>query len=135
MSTRSPFPPPGFDELPVEEKLKYVQSLWDRIAEEPDKVLMADWQRGALRERREARQSIPDDGLDSGEVLGRIRRSLVEDQVTMLLQHALQLPPEARAALASLLLESLDETVDENAEAEWAVEIARRLQELDEGLV
>ena len=27
-----PLPPPGFDELSVEEKIDYLQSLWDRIA-------------------------------------------------------------------------------------------------------
>lgn len=52
-----------------------------------------------------------------------------------LLKKALALPPEARAALASNLLESLDETVDPSAEEEWDREIARRIQELDSGKV
>lgn len=50
---------------------------------------------------------------------------------TKLLEAALKLPPEARAAMAGSLLESLDETVDANAEAEWDREIARRLKDLD----
>lgn len=50
-----------------------------------------------------------------------------------LLDEALKLPPEARAALAGSLIESLDETVDEDAEAAWADEIRRRLEELDAG--
>jgi len=29
-------PPPGFDELPVDDKIDYVQLLWDRIAARPD---------------------------------------------------------------------------------------------------
>jgi len=37
-----------------------------------------------------------------------------------LLEEALKLSPEARAALAASLLESLDEEVDEGAEAAWA---------------
>jgi hypothetical protein len=37
--------------------------------------------------------------------------------------------------LAGSLLESLDETVDEGAEAEWQKEIALRMQELDSGKV
>jgi hypothetical protein len=41
-----------------------------------------------------------------------------------LLEKALKLPAEARAALAGSLIESLDETVDEDAEAAWAEEIA-----------
>jgi len=50
-----------------------------------------------------------------------------------LLEEALKLPAEARAALAGSLIESLDETVDEDVEAAWAEEIARRLRELDSG--
>jgi putative addiction module component (TIGR02574 family) len=56
-------------------------------------------------------------------------------EVTELLKKALALPPEARAALAGSLLESLDDTVDASAEDEWNEEIARRIQELDSGKV
>ena len=54
---------------------------------------------------------------------------------TDLLKEALKLPPEARAALAGYLLESLDQEVDEGAEAAWQVEIDRRLREIDAGKV
>ena len=50
-----------------------------------------------------------------------------------LLQEALKLPPEARAALAGSLLDSLDQEVDEDAEAAWHAEIEHRLKELDSG--
>jgi putative addiction module component (TIGR02574 family) len=56
-------------------------------------------------------------------------------QVSELLKKALALPPEARAALAGSLLESLDDSVDESAEEEWNTEIARRIAELDSGKV
>jgi putative addiction module component (TIGR02574 family) len=56
-------------------------------------------------------------------------------EISELLQKALGLPPEARAALADCLLESLDDTVDEGAEEEWNKEIARRIAELDSGKV
>jgi putative addiction module component (TIGR02574 family) len=56
-------------------------------------------------------------------------------EVAELLKKALALPPEARAALAGSLLESLDDTVDASAEEEWNEEIARRIQELDSGKV
>lgn len=52
-----------------------------------------------------------------------------------LLSEALSLPPEARAALAARLIDSLDEAVDPDAEALWAAEIGRRLKEIDEGHV
>ena len=54
---------------------------------------------------------------------------------TKLFEEALKLPPEVRAALAGSLIDSLDEVVDEDAEAVWATEIARRVQELDSGAV
>lgn len=50
-----------------------------------------------------------------------------------LLEEALKLPVEARAALAGSLIESLDETGDEDAEAAWAAEISERVRELDSG--
>ena len=52
-----------------------------------------------------------------------------------ILRDALDLPPEARAALAGSLLDSLDQTVDEDAESAWGSEIVARLKELDEGRV
>ena len=52
-----------------------------------------------------------------------------------LLLEAMRLPPEARAALAGQLLESLDEGVDEGAEGLWGAEIARRIEELEAGKV
>jgi putative addiction module component (TIGR02574 family) len=56
-------------------------------------------------------------------------------ELSDLLKKALALPPEARAALAGSLLESLDDTVDAGAEEEWNREIARRIGELDSGRV
>jgi putative addiction module component (TIGR02574 family) len=59
----------------------------------------------------------------------------MSEEISELLKRALALPPEARAALAGSLLESLDETVDPAAEEEWQREIARRIQGLDSGKV
>jgi putative addiction module component (TIGR02574 family) len=56
-------------------------------------------------------------------------------EVSDILKKALALPPEARAALAGSLLESLDETVDASVEEAWSQEIARRIAELDSGKV
>jgi putative addiction module component (TIGR02574 family) len=52
-----------------------------------------------------------------------------------LLSEALQLPIEARAALADSLLDSLDSEVEAGAEDAWRDEICRRLQEIDSGAV
>lgn len=53
---------------------------------------------------------------------------------TKLLEAALKLPPEARAAMAGSLLDSLDRSVDADAEGQWEQEIARRLRDLDTSL-
>lgn len=52
-----------------------------------------------------------------------------------LLEQALRLPPEARAAIAGSLLESLDQDVDEDAAERWDEEIAKRVRELRSGQV
>ena len=52
-----------------------------------------------------------------------------------LLKEALQLPADARAALAGSLLDSLDQEVDEDAETTWQLEINRRIEDLDSGKV
>ena len=57
----------------------------------------------------------------------------MKKDTSRIIEEALKLPLEARAALAGSLIESLDESVDENAEAAWADEIARRIQDLDSG--
>lgn len=50
-----------------------------------------------------------------------------------LLKKALALPAEERADLASTLIDSLDDTVDENVEAAWQEEIRRRIDDLGSG--
>lgn len=59
---------------------------------------------------------------------------MTEDEAN-LLEAALRLPPEARAALAGSLLDSLDEALDQDAEAAWEAEIAKRIKELDSSSV
>ncbi|MBP8116380.1 MAG: addiction module protein [Nitrospira sp.] len=48
-----------------------------------------------------------------------------------LLEAALKLPPEARAAMAGALLDSLDTIVDADAEQQWEQENVHRLKALD----
>jgi putative addiction module component (TIGR02574 family) len=59
----------------------------------------------------------------------------MKQNIAEILKEALKLPPEARAALAGTLLDSLDETVDRDAESTWEAEIVMRLKEIDEGKV
>jgi putative addiction module component (TIGR02574 family) len=56
-------------------------------------------------------------------------------EIEELLKKAMALPPAARADLASSLIDSLDETVDDDVEAAWQQEIAHRVEELESGKV
>jgi putative addiction module component (TIGR02574 family) len=51
------------------------------------------------------------------------------------LAEALKLDADARAELASELIASLDGPVDPDAETAWAVEITRRVAEIEAGTV
>jgi len=59
----------------------------------------------------------------------------MKQNIADILKEALKLPPEARAALAGTLLDSLDDAVDRDAESAWEAEILLRLKEIDEGKV
>lgn len=50
-------PPPGFDELSPDEKLAYIQALWDRFSEHPEDVPVPDWHRQVIAERLAAYRS------------------------------------------------------------------------------
>src|SRR5262249_61805931 len=69
------------------------------------------------------------------DLLAGRRILFMSPDVSELLKKALALPPEARAALAGALLESLDDAVDPSVEEAWKQEIARRMEELDSGKV
>jgi len=49
------------------------------------------------------------------------------------MQKALSLSEEERGDLACSLIDSLDATVDDDAESAWEQEIARRIADLDSG--
>jgi putative addiction module component (TIGR02574 family) len=70
-------PPSGFDELPVEDQINYVQSLWDRIAATADQVPLHEWQRQLLEERLAAhRAADAGEARPWGEVLDRLEGRL-----------------------------------------------------------
>ena len=50
-----------------------------------------------------------------------------------LLEEALQLPAATRAELATKLIESLDDEVDDDAKELWQAEIERRVKEIEAG--
>ena len=54
MASSVQLPPPGFDDLSVDEQLGYLEALWDRIAAHPDRVPVPDWHRRTIKERLQA---------------------------------------------------------------------------------
>lgn len=78
MATTLPLPPPGFDELSSQEKLDYVQSLWDRIFAKPEDVPVPDWHLQLLDERLAEYEADPEAGSSWEEVREDISRKLRE---------------------------------------------------------
>lgn len=76
MAQPVPIPPPGFDDLPVDEKLDYVQALWERIAAKPEGVPVPDWHRGVLDERLAAHRANPGAGRSWEEIREELLRKL-----------------------------------------------------------
>jgi len=76
MTNRLPLPPPGFDELPIEEQIDYVQSLWDRIAAKPDEAPVPEWHRQVLGKRLAADEANSEAARPWEEVLDEIRSKL-----------------------------------------------------------
>ncbi|PYR00808.1 MAG: addiction module protein [Acidobacteria bacterium] len=71
-----PLPPPGFDDLPVDEQIDYVQSLWDHIAASVDQVPLHEWQQAILEERLAAHRRAPQESRPWEEVIERLQGRL-----------------------------------------------------------
>lgn len=69
-------PPPGFDELTVDEQIDYVQELWDRIAARPEDVPVPDWHKKLIDERLREHLDDPSDVRSWSEVRERIEKKL-----------------------------------------------------------
>jgi putative addiction module component (TIGR02574 family) len=76
MSKPIPSPPSGFDELSVDERIDFVQSLWDRIAATPEQVPVPDWHRRIIRERLKAYRTNPTDDRPWADVRTEIEAKL-----------------------------------------------------------
>ena len=68
MTTPVPFPPPGFDDLAVDEKIDYLELLWSRIATTPETLAVPEWHREVISKRLCDLESDPSAG-DSWEVV------------------------------------------------------------------
>jgi putative addiction module component (TIGR02574 family) len=71
-----PLPPPGFDDLPVEDQVDYVQSLWDHIAASLNQVPLYEWQQRILEERLAAHRRAPGEAQAWEGVVERLQARL-----------------------------------------------------------
>jgi hypothetical protein len=70
-------PPPGFDDLPVEQQLDYIEALWERILASPHGVPTPDWHMEII-EQRLANPSAPADSKSWEELRDDVRAKLRE---------------------------------------------------------
>ena len=69
-------PPAGFEDLPVEDQVDYVQALWNKIAERPERLPITDDTRGMLEQRLAAHRAAPNEARPWDEVREEIRAAL-----------------------------------------------------------
>jgi putative addiction module component (TIGR02574 family) len=71
--------PPGFDEAPKEQRIAFVQELWDRIAQDPERVPVPVEHQRILEERLKEYRANPKPGRQWSEVrdqlLTKLRRA------------------------------------------------------------
>jgi putative addiction module component (TIGR02574 family) len=63
----------AFDEMSVREQIRYVQKLWDRIAEHSDDIELTDEHRAELDTRLDRLDESPEDGTSWEKVRDRLR--------------------------------------------------------------
>lgn len=76
MANALPVPPPGFDDLPVEDKVEYVEALWDRIAATPENVPVPEWHQQLVSDRLAEYRNDPKAGRPWREVRDDLLRDL-----------------------------------------------------------
>lgn len=60
--------------MPVPERVRLVEAIWDSISAAPDALPLTDWQKAELDRRLAEYEKDPEGGATLEEVFGRIRR-------------------------------------------------------------
>ncbi|MGH7813262.1 MAG: addiction module protein [Bryobacteraceae bacterium] len=72
----APLPePPGFAELSKVERIKYLQELWDRIAESPGELPPLESHLQLAEERLIQHRRVPAGSRPANDVIGRLAKS------------------------------------------------------------
>jgi putative addiction module component (TIGR02574 family) len=61
--------------LPVEDRVRLVEAIWDSISAVPEALPLTDWQKEELDRRLAEVEADPDGGSTLEEVFARIRRA------------------------------------------------------------
>jgi putative addiction module component (TIGR02574 family) len=78
MSQPLTVPPPGFDDLPVDEQIDFVQALWTRIAQAQRSVPSPDWHREIVRQRSADYHTKPESARSWSDVRRDIETKLMQ---------------------------------------------------------
>jgi putative addiction module component (TIGR02574 family) len=66
--------PPGFNELPKAEQVRYLQALWDQISSNPDEVPIPESHLQLAEERLHRYREDPSTAKPAFEVIDRLTR-------------------------------------------------------------
>jgi putative addiction module component (TIGR02574 family) len=61
--------------LPVAERIRLIEAIWDSIAAAPDVLPLTEWQKQELDRRLAEFEANPEEGSTLEEVFARIRRA------------------------------------------------------------
>jgi len=61
--------------LPIDDRVRLVEAIWDSISAVPDAITLTDWQKRELDKRLAEYEADPDAGSTLEEVFARIRRA------------------------------------------------------------
>jgi putative addiction module component (TIGR02574 family) len=61
--------------LPVEDRVRLVEAIWDSISAVPEALTLTEWQKEELDRRLDDLEKNPDAGSTLEEVFARIRRA------------------------------------------------------------
>jgi putative addiction module component (TIGR02574 family) len=78
MVKKSSMPPPGFEDLTAEEKIQYVQDLWDYVVADTSKVPVPDWHRQIIDDRLTEYHAAPHEGQAWQQVREQLLRDLTK---------------------------------------------------------
>jgi hypothetical protein len=67
MSHELPFPPPGFDDLSIDEQVEYAGNQWDYVTSTPNEVPTPEWHKKIIAERLEKYRLGDEDGWKTWE--------------------------------------------------------------------